>query len=216
MTHPSATRLVVVPMKDPAHAKTRLSDILDPAHRAGLAISLFKRTLSRLSSAKADSRHGFDVATVTASPAIAAIARSMNVAVIKEGQPRDLNAAVQLAAEVAAKQGYHDLVVLPGDLAAPTQPDLLHLLDRDTCTGHVVLCASTDGGTNALLLPLPARIRFRYGPASFQAHRNEAQKAGLGTTELGLESLRHDVDRRENLLRFPALYADLLSAEVHP
>lgn len=211
-----AMRLVVVPMKDPAEAKTRLSDVLDPARRAGLAIRLFRQTLQRLDEVQATVQHRFDIATVTASPAIAALAENAGVSVIDEGQPRGLNAAIAHAAYLAALRGYLSMAVLPGDLAAPEPGDLRRLLDREIAPDQVVICASTDGGTNALMLPLPVRIRFRYGPGSFQAHADEARAAGLRVVTPRLDSLRHDVDRRENLQRFPLLWPRPQQTQVHP
>lgn len=211
-----AMRLVVVPMKDPSDAKTRLSDVLDPARRAGLAIRLFRQTLQRLTEVQAIAQHRFDIATVTASPAIAAIAESTGISVIDEGQPGGLNAAIARAADLAGLRGYASMTVLPGDLAAPTLGDLRRLLDREDAPDQVVICPSTDGGTNALMLPLPVRMRFRYGPDSFRAHADQARAAGLGVVTPRLDSLRHDVDRRENLQRFPLLWSRPQQTEAHP
>lgn len=211
-----AMRLVVVPMKDPLDAKTRLSDVLDPARRAGLAIRLFRQTLQRLAEVQVTARYPFDIATVTASPAIATLAESLGASVIDEGHPGGLNAAIAHAADLAARRDYLSLAVLPGDLAAPAPGDLRRLLDRECATDQVVICASTDGGTNALMLPLPARMRFRYGPGSFRAHADAARAAGLRVVTPRLDSLRHDVDRRENLQRFPLLWPRPQQPEVRP
>lgn len=212
----SSLRLVVVPMKDPSDAKTRLSDVLDPARRADLATRLFCQTLQCLSKVQALVQHRFDIATVTASPTIAALAKNAEISVIHEGSPGGLNAAVSCAAHLASLRGYTSLAVLPGDLAAPTLPDLLQLLDRDDAPGQAVICPSSDGGTNALILPLPAKMRFRYGPGSARGHAGEARAAGLRVLTPRLESLRHDVDRRENLARIPLLWPQAPQNEVRP
>ena len=195
-----AARLVVVPMKDPSRAKTRLGEVLDPVRRAQLAVTLFQQTLRQLARAQRLATHHFELATVTASPAIAEIARATGLAVIDEGAAGDLNAAVTLAAIWATQRGYASLAVLPGDLASPSLEDLRQLLDRRA--DQTVICSSLDGGTNALLVPLPSCIRFRYGPGSFQAHLHEMRGAALQPLTPALTSLRHDVDRREDLLEF--------------
>ncbi|MDK8874572.1 2-phospho-L-lactate guanylyltransferase [Paracoccus sp. SSJ] len=216
MIRPDCARLVVVPMKDPSRAKTRLGEVLDPSRRARLAVTLFKLTLQRLGRAQGAVTHGFDIATVTASPAIARLARDAGIAVIDERSADGLNAAVTLAADWAALRGYASLGVLPGDLAAPTLGDLLRLLDRPAAPDLAVVCASADGGTNALILPLPARMRFRYGQGSFRAHLAEAGAAGLHTLAPALGSLRHDVDRREDLLGFSLLHHAPMTVEARP
>ncbi len=211
-----SARLVVVPMKDPALAKTRLGAVLPAARRARLASLLFTRVLHRLQRAQADATHPFEIATVTASPAIAELARGLGVRVIPEGATGGLNAAIRQAAGWAVLRGHHGMAVLPGDLAAPTQRDLLALLNRPVDPDRVVICASADGGTNALLLPLPARMDFHYGPGSFVAHCAAARAAGLDPETPALASLRHDIDRQEDLSALLTHPTRATLAEVRP
>lgn len=196
---PLPPRLVVVPMKDPARAKTRLGGTLSAARRATLAQILFSLTLQRLERIRRTAQHGFDIATVTSSPLIASHARAAGIRVIDEGPAQDLNAAIADAADWAHRAGYAAMAVLPGDLAQPLPADLLTLLDRPAYPAQAVICESSDGGTNALLLPLPVPIAFHYGPDSFRAHLAAAQRAGLDVLTPQLDSLRHDIDRGEDL-----------------
>lgn len=193
-------RLVVVPMKDPCQAKTRLGPELGPAERAALALGLFKVNLRRLRAAQAASRRGFDLAVVTRSPLVAALAEEAGALAIREQAARSLSEAAEEAADWAAAQGYGSLCLLPADLAAPRQADLLALLDSPD---EAALCPSADGGTNALLLPLPRPIAFAYGPGSFAAHLAALRAAGLHPRLPALESLRHDVDHLEHLAILP-------------
>lgn len=212
---PPARLLVVVPMKDPAQAKTRLSGTLSPARRADLARTLFALTLQRLARVRRSARHRFDIATVTASPQIAAQAQAAGMQVIDQGPQPGLNAAIAQAAALAQRAGYAAMAVLPGDLAQPAPADLLALLDRPAHPSRVLLCESSDGGTNALLLPLPARMGFCYGPGSFRAHRASARAAGLTPITLALDSLRHDIDCGADLMQLlPGPLAAL--AEARP
>lgn len=198
-----ASRLVVVPMKDPVDAKTRLGDALPADRRAALAETLFALTLQRLARIRWAARHGFDIATVTASPQIAARAHAAGVIVIEQGLLPGLNAAVTDAADWAHEAGYAALAILPGDLAAPSPADLLALLDQPANAGQAVICESSDGGTNALMLPLPAGMGFHYGTGSFKAHLAAAQRAGLNPQTPRLASLHHDVDRYQDLIHLP-------------
>lgn len=202
-------RLVVVPMKDPSAAKTRLGPELDPAERAALALGLFKANLRRLLAARGASRRGFDLAVVTRSAQIAALAEEFGVLAIREQAASSLSEAAEEAADWAAAQGYNSICLLPADLAAPAQADLLALLDG---ADEAALCPSADGGTNALLLPLPCPIAFAYGPDSFAAHLAAMKAAGLTPRLPQLESLRHDVDRLEHLTSPPPGFA--LSMEL--
>ena len=40
--------------------------------------------------------------------------------------------------------------------------------------GQILLCESSDGGTNCLMASPPDAIEFRYGERSFAAHQREA------------------------------------------
>ena len=221
-----ATRLVVIPMKDPRLGKTRLGKTrlgttrlgkinlagpkaagvpgetsagLENTARAALSIGLFDNLVTQLLRLRPLCRHGFDLATVTASATIATRARQAGIGVIDEGRTLGLNQALQLAAEWAGQSGYQSLAVLPGDLARPLVPDLQALLDRPADPGEAVLCPAKDGGTNALLLPLPLKIGFSYGENSSHSHREALLRAGLRVWMPALTSLKYDVDRPEDL-----------------
>ena len=136
---------------------------------------------------------------MTASATIASRARQAGIGVIDEGRTLGLNQALQLAAEWAGQSGYQSLAVLPGDLARPHSPELQTLLDRPADPGEAVLCPAKDGGTNALLLPLPLKINFSYGENSSLTHRKALLRAGLRVWMPALISLKYDIDRPEDL-----------------
>jgi 2-phospho-L-lactate guanylyltransferase len=193
--------LIVVPMKDPAGAKTRLSDQLSSRQRSALARLLFKRTLTLLRDVAQPSGH--DLAVVTASAETAAMARTHGFAVIADPAGGDLCGAVDQAANWAEQNGYDRLCIIPADLAAPDAKELQRLLDS---AAPVVVCPSTDRGTNALLVAPPRAIPFRYGPASALRHMAEARARGLDAVLMPLPSLSFDIDTSACLTR--ALRAD--------
>lgn len=208
-------RLVVIPMKDPTQAKTRLADSLAPEERAALARTLFRATVERMQTAIAELAVDpveVEIATVTSSPEIARIASELQIHLINEGRCNSLNAALTHAGGWATAKGYDALCVLPGDLADPTPADLARLLChplQDTrATAQAVLCPASDLGTNALLTPLPCPFDFAYGVKSVIAHSNAIEAAGLTPVILPLASLRIDVDRQSDLshLKSPNLY----------
>ncbi|WP_323783047.1 2-phospho-L-lactate guanylyltransferase [Leisingera sp.] len=193
-------RLVVIPMKDPARAKTRLDPTLSPERRATLALTLFRATVTRLKEALALlPGAGVEIAVVTSSPKITRLAQAMGLLLIDEGHRRGLSEALETAADWAAQRGYGAICVLPGDLAAPLPAELARLLVHDLGNGQMVLCPAADLGTNALLVPLPCPFRFAYGVKSVVAHRQAAEAAGLCPVMLPLASLRADVDTAEDL-----------------
>jgi len=187
--------LVVVPMKDPAKAKTRLGAVLSGPMRANLAVDLFTATIRHVQNA---GRHvawrPVDIAAVTGSSEIAGIACTQGITVIDDNGAPTLSLAVEMAAGWAHTKGYDALCVLPGDIAAPEHEDLVQVLSHRLDKHQAVLCPSNDLGTNAFLISLPCPIRFSYGPASFLVHHRLCDAAGLHPVVLPLESLRFDVD----------------------
>ncbi len=188
------TTLIVVPMKDPVRSKTRLATVLAPRERADLARCLFRRTLTVLQAAQ--EMRAFDLAVVTASAEVSALARETGIQVLAEQPGGTLNAALEQAARWAMEHGYQRLGVIPADLAAPDPGDVVRLL---AVTAPVVVCPSLYGGTNALLVTPPGIIPFRYGPASARHHIETAAASGAAAETLALESFRLDVDTSECL-----------------
>ena len=208
-------RLVVIPMKDPARAKTRLDPTLTPQKRATLALTLFRATVTRLQEALALlPGAGVEIAVVTSSPKITRLAQAMGLLLIDEGRPRGLSEALDMAADWAATRGYAAICVLPGDLAAPKPTELARLLIHDLAGGKMVLCPADDLGTNALLAPLPCPFRFAYGVKSVVAHRQAAEAAGLCPVMLPLASLRADVDTVSDLQDLLSHQPQLLMQEA--
>ena len=187
--------LLVIPMKDPTEAKSRLGGLLAPKERARLAIALFLNVVECVKRARACLPHRqIDIAVVSNSPTIRAYSDRLDLEWIDEGEVSSLSDAVECAATVATVEGYAALCVLPGDLADPAVEDLVRLMECREGEADVVLCPSHDMGTNALILPLPSSFGFHYGERSFHRHYRAATDAGLMTMVMPLDSLRRDVD----------------------
>ena len=188
--------LITVPMKDPALAKTRLATTLSPSARHKLARLLYRRTLELLQNVAATA--GADLAVVTQAAETLALAQEFGAYPIVEPSPPDLCESVYAASQWAIGRGYTRLCVIPADLVAPAQDELLDFLQSPA---QVTICPSADQGTNALLLSPPDAIDFRYGPASALAHFAAAEAAGLAPRWMPLASLQFDLDHCEDLSR---------------
>ncbi|MEM8593149.1 MAG: 2-phospho-L-lactate guanylyltransferase, partial [Pseudomonadota bacterium] len=191
-------------MKDPAASKTRLADSLDEGARVRLARLLFKRTLSFL--APIAIKTGVDLSVVTESASAAQLALEHGFAVISEPEDVDLTGAVTAAASWAETHGFQRLCVIPADLAAPMETDLLRLLESPA---DVTICPSVDLGTNALVVSPPLAMNFHYGPRSSVRHREAAESRGLCPVIMPLESLSFDIDTSACLKRAVAAHPEL-------
>ncbi len=187
--------LFVIPMKDPAKGKSRLSSVLPAAARARLAMALFRQVLRFLK----DHQPGHDVLVVTGSDAVAKTAVDHGAQILNE-TATGLNKAVSEAA-IWAKTRYKSICILPADLADPEAADLAQLLKYPRDGRFVTIAPSHDGGTNCLIASPPDVIAFRYGPGSSLAHQFEAEKCGAACTIAPLSSFAYDIDTSADLQR---------------
>ncbi|MBC8078428.1 MAG: NTP transferase domain-containing protein [Chloroflexales bacterium] len=90
------------------------------------------------------------------------------------------------------------LLVLPGDVPLVTSADIAALL-ASAAQGRVAIAPSRDRGTNALALPLPAPIAFRFGVNSCAAHLAQARARGLPAHIHRSPTLALDIDTADDL-----------------
>ena len=84
-----------------------------------------------------------------------------------------------------------------------TTEDIKKILDMGRkARNSMVICPSTDFGTNALYLSLPTRLNFKFGPNSFFEHQKEAKKISMTSIIAPLNSLKDDLDTGKDLEKF--------------
>jgi 2-phospho-L-lactate/phosphoenolpyruvate guanylyltransferase len=194
VSSPNASLCVVIPMKDPAAAKTRLGETLPAKTRAALTRTLFRQTLRVLKSLD----QSLHIVVVTNSDAIAEICLPFRVQVLDD-PGGGLNAAVKAGADYAAHHRFSSACILPGDLADPSRDDLAALFAMPREEKSVIVAPAHDGGTNALVVTPPDAMTFAYGRDSCAAHQAKAEEAGLSCLVMPLPSLLYDVDRSSDL-----------------
>lgn len=180
-------------MKDPSEAKTRLRAALDDETREGLALLLFDNTLRFLIT-----EHDGPVGVVTRSTVIAERAAAQGATVINEPDGGDINSAASLAAAWARQIGAEALLVMHADIPGLVREEFDLLLAEGSRT-NVVIAASHDGGSNALLLTPPDAVPFLFGPSSAAAHEAAAAASRRSVKRLVLKQLSRDVDKPSDL-----------------
>jgi 2-phospho-L-lactate guanylyltransferase len=110
-----------------------------------------------------------------------------------------LNEALTQAATHVAASGAEALLVLPADLPLVTPDDIDALIAVLGPQPSVVLAASRDGGTNALLVRPPLALPFLYGPNSLARHMEAARQRGIGVEAVRSPGLMLDVDQPDDL-----------------
>jgi 2-phospho-L-lactate guanylyltransferase len=185
-------RIVAVPVKSLARAKSRLSPALTPLERGALTLAMLEDVLDATQALP-----GWETWVVSPDEVALEIAARRNVRPVAEDKPALANAIRQV--EGLAKEAEADaLTILPGDLPLVTAEALQ---DAMRTLGSVVLAPSSDGrGTSLLLRRPPRAIPARFGPDSFRRHVTIASERGLPVSVVQRPELAFDVDRLGDIL----------------
>ena len=193
------TLFAVVPVKDLAGTKSRLTPVLSPAGRAGLTVYMMKNVLSALRGAGVE-----NVCVVSPDHTVLEMAEEAGAAPLLQ-ESQGLNRALKEAREWAIAEGATSLLVFPADLPLLRAPDVEEVLEAaEEIEGPLVLISpdATGSGTNSLLLRPPGVLPFLFGPDSFEAHLNAARDRGISARVCEQPRLAFDLDTTEDLARF--------------
>ena len=186
---------VVIPMKDPAFSKQRLSPHLPASVRKALAIKLFKKTIMSLNG----SFPQWQKLVVTPSLYIADLATSLGCKVIFEAKGSNLNTALTQATEWSMSKGFSHQLILPADIARLEEKELNSIAALASGDTSVVIGSAYDGGTNALCTTPPNAIDFAFGKSSSYEHHQAAMEKGLKCVTVQPKYLSQDIDHPDDL-----------------
>ncbi|MFW2403391.1 MAG: 2-phospho-L-lactate guanylyltransferase, partial [Gammaproteobacteria bacterium] len=184
----------IVPIKDFASAKSRLTDILTGERRALLACTMARDVLRALT--RAPSVRGVIVMGQGAEHERLAQELGCEFAIDEKGA--GLNQNLQRVATRLAAGGADSLLVVPGDLPALDVDDVERIL-ADCDSDATVYRARRDGGTNALLVSPPNGVAFRFGLDSAAEHAEAARASGLTVRIVEDEAFAKDIDTPDDL-----------------
>ena len=177
---------VVVPVKTPSVAKSRLGELGDDVRRA-LALAFAADTVE---AALASDRVGA-VLVVTDDHLLAKELAEIGADVIPDGAADDLNATlVQAAAELHRRHPGLRVAAVCADLPALRSTDLSTVLDAAPADAMGVLADAEGVGTTVLTAPDLETFRPAFGPAS----RAEHLALGAKEIDVDLPAVRRDVD----------------------
>jgi 2-phospho-L-lactate guanylyltransferase len=185
----SATTWALVPIKDFARAKSRLTTVLTDEQCAELAACMAADVTTALRGC-AGIGH---VVCLGQEPQIRAFATEHGCEFIAETAGAGLSANLDHAAQQLQENGARTLLIVPGDLPTITPADLDALLENHR--GGLTICpADLDGGTNALVISPPTGIGFLFGNRSSEQHIRAAEAAGLEHRIVRAVAFRCDID----------------------
>ncbi|HKP11066.1 MAG TPA: 2-phospho-L-lactate guanylyltransferase [Blastocatellia bacterium] len=189
-------RVLLIPLKDPANAKTRLASLLSPDERRRLAWAMFED----VSRAAAGAARADGVCLVSSyAPAIAHARRLGWEALVEHAQASE-SASIDWASRVLAGRGVAAVLRLPADLPLVRAEDVDALLATEVSTPAAILVPSREGtGTNAILRTPPTLFPSRFGPNSLALHRAEAARVGVECLIVSSERIALDIDEPADL-----------------
>jgi 2-phospho-L-lactate guanylyltransferase len=165
--------VILVPVKDAAKAKSRMSPLLSAAERAGVAHALLEDLIHALVTIPCP------VVMATNSARAAARVRTLGWEVFLEEDQISESSSVDEASKRLAGNGFDAVLRLPADLPLVTTEDIAELLSRPLPSPSAIMVPSRDRmGTNALLRNPPDVFPSRFGQDSFAEHVREAKAAG--------------------------------------
>ena len=189
-------KTVLLPVKDFANAKQRLSGALDGSARAGLARAMCLDVLQALARTRVPER----VIVFTAADEVIQMTRPFGFDVVFEKSVDGHSAAVNhMVSELVSNSAR--IVSIASDLPrlVPSEIDFA----MDAASEPVTLIPSRDWtGTNGVVFVSPARIEMEYGEGSFRRHLSKAAAAGHRADVMNLPGLAFDIDTPEDLALF--------------
>ena len=123
------------------------------------------------------------------------------IVVLPEPDTEQFSKKIDNTAQWIQSQGVTAMLYLSIDLPYIQQEDIENLISQHI-SGLSIVEAKKDNGTNALILDLPTKMEFQFGPNSFSNHLAEARSKNINTTIVNIEYLSLDLDDWNDLHLF--------------
>lgn len=196
----------LVPIKNLAHAKSRLAPSLDDAMRRRLVLAMARDVLSALAVVQAVER----VLIVSDAPEAAELARRFRIGLLNAGVGKDLNDDLSLAAVHAARGGAGEVLIVHADLPLLGAPAVARFLGLGPATAGAMRMRAAPckhgNGTNLLLAPVPLPVPLLFGQASLAGFKKAVREAGGRLDVVRERGLAMDIDTAEDFQYLAALH----------
>ena len=157
---------LIIPVKNFASAKKRLSNHLDEIERARLYRAMLEDVLDCVQ--RVERLDG--VSLVTCDPEAVQIANKSGLTVMLEPENRGHTRAVQLAVENLVREGIESMLTLPGDIPLVTPYEINAFIDAHVAKGEPAFSISPSHdlkGSNAVICTPPDLLSLQFGSNSF-------------------------------------------------
>ncbi len=185
---------IVIPIKNLADAKQRLSDVLTPSQRSELVMGMLEDVLGRVSELDRGR-----VWVVSSDSHALDLARLFGAVPLQEIRSVGYNEAI--ITWLRALPDETNVAVIPGDIPLANEAELRALIHPvSKTTSHIRIAPAHDfEGTNGLFLSSRRLIRPAFGPGSFGQHFKLARSASIEPEVLNAPDMARDVDTPDDL-----------------
>jgi 2-phospho-L-lactate guanylyltransferase len=201
--------MILVPVKNLADAKQRLSSVLSPKERRALAHAMCEDVLQAL----ADWHSRPAVAVVTSDSFARDLASHFNFEIVADDNSGETS-AIEMATAVCRERGERSTLVVPADIPLIDGSELQKILDCAPAAGAVLVPDAAGRGTNAAWRSPGDLFPLRFGNDSFRPHLAAAKATGLPCVVLELPGIARDVDRPEDLHELAAANGERRSQKL--
>ncbi|MBF0276159.1 MAG: 2-phospho-L-lactate guanylyltransferase [SAR324 cluster bacterium] len=195
----------VVPAKDPADAKQRLSFVLNNEQRRKLFRAMLEDVVEVL--LKVPALDGLML--VSRNTDAEWLAEQYGVRLLHEKENKGHTAAVSFAARVLGAEGATGILQLPGDVPMVSVDEIEQVMAAHGAAPAVTIVPSRDKkGSNCVLCSPPEVMPLTFGENSFYPHLTVARNHGLEPRVLEMPGIGLDIDTADDLRKLLALNAD--------
>ncbi len=189
----------LIPVKSLELGKSRLRALLPAEAIPALSLAMLEDVISALEATTSIEC----IAVITPDPAVGTAAQALGAIPLVRDDP-GLDPSVEMASRELAQKGHCETLVVMGDVPGVTPEAIASVLSQREALGPqaVVVAASQDGGTTALLRAPWNVIPTAYGPDSAARHYDLAKHAGIPVRILHHPDLSLDLDQPEDLRSF--------------
>ena len=196
------TLWAVLPVKEMAGSKQRLSPLLSPGERVALMRVMVGEVLGALLGARGLA----GVAVVTLDDWTTAEARRRGARVITAGARDGHTGSVTAAAQVLAAEGATGVLTMPGDIPAVTAAEVEALVAaHGAAPAFTIAPAHDEKGSNGVVLSPPGVVPLRFGEDSYFPHLAAARAQGIEPRIVPLPGVAMDIDHPEDIAMFASL-----------
>jgi 2-phospho-L-lactate/phosphoenolpyruvate guanylyltransferase len=189
----------VVPVKEFAGAKQRLSSCMNPEERRTLATIMLEDVLDALSA----THELAGLIVVTADPVAASLAARYGARVVAEGARDGHTGAVTTAARLLVREGRAGMMTMPGDIPRATSAEIAAALAaHGAAPAFTIAPAHDDLGSNAIICSPPDAVPLRFGDNSFYPHLDAARGQGIDPLIVRQRGIGMDIDNPADLVAF--------------